>query len=152
MSDTKISALPSASALTGVERLPISQRNQTRGATATQISDATVQTIASFVQSGASAIARTMQSKGRDIYSAKDDGAVGDGVTDDKTKITNTMADSTVVLLPNNGTYICASRLNIPSSLIGPATLKSTAVASGGDFGITGNNITIRDVTFTGSQ
>jgi hypothetical protein len=105
-----------------------------------------------FTQGGTGAVARSVQSKERDIYSAKDDGAVGDGVTDDKTKISNAMADSTVVLLPNNGTYVCASRLNIPSSLIGPATLKSTGVATGGDFGITGSNVTIRDVTFTGSD
>lgn len=37
MSDTKISVLPSASSLTGAERLPVVQSNQTRGATVTQI-------------------------------------------------------------------------------------------------------------------
>lgn len=118
-------------------------------ALSSQLADASTIT---FTPAGASAVARSVRSKEGDIYSAKDDGAVGDGVTDDKAKITNAMADSTVVLLPNNGTYVCASRLNIPSSLIGPATLKSTGVATGGDFGITGSNVTIRDVTFTGSQ
>lgn len=40
-----------------------------------------------FIQSGANAVARTLQDKNRDIVSIKDFGAVCDGVTDDTTKI-----------------------------------------------------------------
>ena len=40
-----------------------------------------------FIQSGTGAVARTMQSKGRDVVSVKDFGAVGDGVTDDTAAI-----------------------------------------------------------------
>ena len=36
-----------------------------------------------FLQSGTGAVARTVQSKGRDIVSVKDFGAVGDGIADD---------------------------------------------------------------------
>lgn len=49
MSDTKISALPSASTLTGVERLPVSQSNQTRGATSVQIRDFVRKTVSGVV-------------------------------------------------------------------------------------------------------
>lgn len=54
--------------------------------------------------------------------------------------------------VPGTSVNIYTSRLNISGNLIGPGTLKSTAVASGGDFGIIANNVTIRDITFVGSQ
>lgn len=41
----------------------------------------------SFIQAGTGAVTRTMQNKARDIFSALDFGAVGDGTTDDSTKL-----------------------------------------------------------------
>lgn len=96
---------------------------------------------------------RLLAEKLGDFVSVKDPPflAVGGGTTDDKAAIALALAASTSVTL-NRDTYSCASRLNIPSSISGPGTLKSTAITSGGDFGISGSSVTIRDVTFTGSD
>src|SRR5438128_1984521 len=67
MSDTKISAYPSASSLTGAERLPVSQSNQTRGATAAQILSSDL-----FTQSGSGTVARSLNSKLGDTVSVFD--------------------------------------------------------------------------------
>lgn len=82
MSDAKISALPSAATLTGAERLPVSQSNQTRGATAAQLLSSSL-----FTQTGTGAVARSINSKFGDIVSVRDFGALGDGVTDDTAAI-----------------------------------------------------------------
>lgn len=58
MSDTKISAYPSAATLTGAERLPVSQSNQTRGATVAQILTSSL-----FTQSGTGAVAESIATK-----------------------------------------------------------------------------------------
>jgi len=49
----------------------------------------TVDSAMPFLQSGTGAVTRTAQSKMRDVVSVKDFGAVGDGVTNDTTAITN---------------------------------------------------------------
>lgn len=71
MSDTKISALPSASSLTGAERLPVSQSNQTRGATAAQILSSSL-----FTQTGTGAVARSINSRFQETIFAGDFGTI----------------------------------------------------------------------------
>ena len=48
-----------------------------------------------FIQSGTNAASRTAQDKGREFPSIQDDGATGDGVSDDTTVINNSFADQT---------------------------------------------------------
>ena len=57
-----------------------------------------------FIQAGAGAVARTAQSKMRDVVSVKDFGAVGDGVADDTAAIQAAHAASNQVFYPR-GTY-----------------------------------------------
>ena len=56
-----------------------------------------------FLQNGTGATARTYQSKMRDAYSAKDFGAVGDGVTDDTTALQNAFA---AAIANDKGLYV----------------------------------------------
>jgi hypothetical protein len=55
--------------------------------TSTTLAAATGSTLIGFTQSGAGAVARTVQDKLRDTVSVRDFGAVGDGVTDDTAAI-----------------------------------------------------------------
>lgn len=63
-----------------------------------------------FIQSGAGATARTVQSKLRDAISVKDFGAVGDGTTDDTAAIQAALAASKSVYIPS-GTYLVTGSL-----------------------------------------
>lgn len=74
-------------------------------------------TWAGFIQSGTGAVTRTWSSKARDIVSAKDFGATGDGSTDDTTFVQAAIdavaaAGGGTVLFPR-GTYICTT-LTLP--------------------------------------
>lgn len=111
-----------------------------------------------FIQAGASAIARTLQAKARDVFSLADWGVVGDDSTDDTAKIINALnevpAGATLVLRGTVGeifktTGIAATRSNI--TLRGSAKPKSnsahTALEGGtiirGTFVIDGDNLTL---------
>lgn len=125
MSDTKISALPSASSLTGAERLPVSQSNQTRGATTLQQAQFTT-----------------------GIWNVKWSGAVGDGVTDDTSAINAAIAhgnpNGAAIYLPA-GTYKITSSLTTITgqfTMFGDGPYQSTIlfVPSGADTCIEVNN------------
>jgi hypothetical protein len=70
----------------------------------------------SFTQSGTGATARTVQTKLRDVVSAKDFGAVGDNATNDTTAIINALATGPAYL--PSGTYV--------STVLNKATLTGT--------------------------
>jgi len=71
---------------------------------------------ASFLQAGSNAVARTVQSKLRDIFSVKDFDAAGDGITDDTTALQNAL-DAAVgnILWAPAGTYIISQSLKYSS-------------------------------------
>lgn len=76
----------------------------------------------SFVQSGAGAVTRNVQSKLREIVSVKDFGAVGDGVTNDTTAIQNAInsvsnVGGSYTLYFPEGTYKLTAPLNITTAL-----------------------------------
>ena len=89
-----------------------------------------VATKLSFTQSGTGAVARTVDSKLKDVISVKDFGAVGDGVTNDTAAIqaaidyadslgTGLTTSSGVGIYFPEGTYYVASTIQIPSTLDG---------------------------------
>lgn len=131
MSDTKISALPSASALAGSERLPVSQSNQTRGATVDQVATEVVTVATAFTPSGSGAVARTVQAKVRDVVSAFDfmtatqiadvqaNTALVDVTSALNSAITACKSNGSALYCPA-GTYLCTSTL---TSITGQFTL-----------------------------
>lgn len=80
MVGVKISALASASSLTGAELVPVVQSGVTKKATANQI-------LAVPVTATDSTTARALADRFADIVNVKDYGAVGDGATDDTAAI-----------------------------------------------------------------
>lgn len=77
----------------------------------------------SFLQAGAGAVVRTVQSKLRDVVSVKDFGAVGDGIADDTDAIQDALDSSAYahVYMPP-GSYRVTSTINITNqnTLTGP--------------------------------
>jgi hypothetical protein len=63
-------------------------------------------TKSSSTQAGPGAVARTVDSKLKDVVSVKDFGAVGDGVANDTTAIQNAVNTGKKVYIPS-GTYLC---------------------------------------------
>lgn len=78
-----------------------------------------------FLQSGSGAVARTVQSKLRDVVSVKDFGAVGDGVTDDTTAIQAAVNASLVVYVPDTGSSYKSGKITLRANqvLYGNGTL-----------------------------
>lgn len=70
-----------------------------------------------FLQSGAGAVARTVQSKLRDVVSVKDFGAVGDGITNDTVAIQNALNSGAKQVLLNAGNYNTTAPIVIPSGV-----------------------------------
>ena len=73
--------------------------------------------VVSFIQAGLGAVERTMQDKAREIFSVKDFGAVGDGVTDDSIAFAKAFAaaNKEVSIRIGNGYAITTASLYIPA-------------------------------------
>lgn len=78
---------------------------------------AQVDDLGTFLQSGTGAVSRTAASKMGEIFSVKDFGAVGDGIVDDTTALTNAFAAGIGkdIFMPP-GTYLCSTALTFPGS------------------------------------
>lgn len=70
-----------------------------------------------FLQAGTSAVARTVQSKLRDIVSVKDFGAIGNGVADDTAAIQAAINASDAIWVPE-GTYKVTDSLAVNKSMV----------------------------------
>ena len=115
-----------------------------------------------FIQAGTGAVARTVQSKIREIVSVKDFGAVGDGVADDTTAIQNALNTGKKVYVPA-GTYLyTAISLPTNATLIGDAntlsilklkdaTNPAVAGIQNSDTGAGNSGISIRHIGFDGN-
>ena len=103
----------------------------------------------SFLQAGAGAVTRTVQSKLRDVVSAKDFGAVGNGVTDDTAAIQAALnTGASAVFLPQ-GTYKITSKITVGTTVYGtgPQTFISLAGATA-QFELNADRSTIYGLTF----
>lgn len=102
-----------------------------------------------FLQSGAGAVLRTIQSKDRDVLSVRDFGAVGDGVTNDAAAIqlAFTAAAGRTVYFPA-GTYLCGAQIttslvsvSVKGDGVGSTRVVFTAASGGFAFLLTGQGI-----------
>jgi hypothetical protein len=74
-------------------------------------------TFQGFLQTGTSAVTRTWQSKAADIFSVKDFGAVGDGITNDTAAIQNAINAAFGMLYFPTGSYL-VNNLTLKEGLI----------------------------------
>lgn len=86
-----------------------------------------------FIQAGTGAVARTVQSKLRDVVSVKDFGAVGDGSTDDTSALQLAFDSGAKKVIFPAGTYVASSGLTLPDWLHieGEASQPTIGVGSG---------------------
>jgi hypothetical protein len=75
----------------------------------TALASSSGSSLVGFLQSGANAQLRTVQSKLRDVVSVKDFGAVGDGIVDDTLAFTDARTASSGRYYVPDGTYLVAS-------------------------------------------
>lgn len=129
--------------------------------------DATVSPIAgiqgtklAFVQSGAGSVARTVQDKQREVYSGKDKGATGDGVTNDTAALSLAFANAggRTVVLPA-GTYMVGelqflSGLTVEGDGEGRTVIKRINNAPSNTFlyAIGATGVTLRNLTIDGNN
>lgn len=88
-----------------------------------------------FLQTGAGAISRTIESKMRDVVSVKDFGAVDDGVTDNLAAMQAAHNTGKAVYYPGSGTYACSGKITFS-----------------GRFGILGDGANITKILFNGAN
>lgn len=107
----------------------------------------------SFLQSGTGAVARTMQSKERDIVSVKDFGALGDGATNDYAAIAAAIAahGSTRAIYFPAGTYVVNTALpwTVPLAFYGEGKNRSLIKAGALMTAIISGSTTIGDTNNT---
>ena len=108
-----------------------------------------------FLASGTGAVSRTSQDKARDIVSAKDFGAVGDGSTNDASAIAAAISAASSVMLPC-GTYRVNSALTLNGKTL-RAEAKGCAILQRGASGfdiltLTGTEPKLIDVVVDGNK
>ena len=111
----------------------------------------------SFTQAGTGAVARTVDSRLKDVVSVKDFGAIGDGVANDTAAIQAALDSGKAVFLPS-GTYKVTSQLTMgaPYVFYGEGSLSSVLLTScvgwtlkaGGAPG----NFILKDIHFLGAN
>lgn len=105
-----------------------------------------------FIQTGGAPVARSVQSKLRDVYNVRDWGAVGNGSTDDTTKI-----QSALTAIPNGailyfppGDYITSAALQINKSVTLQGSQKASCtilcLANDGIVVNSANNVNVYDM------
>lgn len=111
--------------LPGVQAFFAASRISDYGKLIAQLMASTGAGLIGFIQTGVGAVARTLLSKGRDIVSAEDFGAVGDGTTDNATALANALATGKLVWLQKGQIYAYGSQLNPPDNggFVGDGTL-----------------------------
>lgn len=86
-----------------------------------------------FLQAGTGAVARTVQSKLRDVASVKDFGAIGDGVVNDNAAIASALAASNDIFFPA-GTYKITSTMTLDAyQVVRGAGLNNTTIVIAAD-------------------
>ena len=108
MSNVKISELPASTAVNSADTVIVNQSGTTKRAT---------YSIFQFLNTGTSAVTRTIFSKLNDVYSAKDFGATGDGVTNDTAALDLAFAQTGKIIYLPAGNYICSTALAVPTCL-----------------------------------
>jgi hypothetical protein len=83
-----------------------------------------------FLQSGTGAVARTLQAKGRDVVSATDFGAVGNGVADDRIVLQTLLATTGAKLIPNGTFNVSGGAVNPNPAISDPEPSALTVTAS----------------------
>lgn len=109
----KISQLPAVVTPTSTSLVPIVEA----GVTSQTTLGALIKMVASFLQAGLGAVARTPQDKMRDLVAGKDFGAVGDNSTTDTTAYQKALDSGLLDITPLNVTGYKVGLLTIPSTL-----------------------------------
>lgn len=135
----------------------------TRGSIAGGVDDVTLSAstgsnLVGFIASGTGAVARTVQSKERDIVSVKDFGAVGDGVTDDTAAFTEfiTAVSGKAGYIPDPTTaYLVSGGFTLPANttLYGDNKFSTKIQLSAANtMFIMGNGAALRDLYLDGNS
>ena len=150
MATIKISQLPAAtSPVASTDVLPVVQGGVTKKASINALG---------YLPSGSNVVTRTLQDKLRDVVSVKDFGAVGNGVADDTTAVTNAFSSGKSIYFPA-GTYKTRGAINVSSNCvyygdgIGKTILAADVVAFG-DYNIKPDgvsNVWFSNISFRGS-
>src|SRR6266404_5427326 len=106
-------------------------------------SQPTGSSLVGFIQSGTGAVARTVQSKDRDVVSVKDFGAVGDGSTNDYAAFAAALASGATYVKVPHANYRLSTGIVIPAGvqLVGQGGVMAGASGAGGTASVGGSRL-----------